>query len=140
MDVRSGLWPHRLRESRAGAAAVALLFAVVAIACVLSGPAQAHPGPRGGALTTTGPVPPPGVLPPVLGRAAATGVGEVVLGGAPAYLWRDGCAPTSAGMLLGYYDAHGFPDLIPGDASTQTPAVDQAIASHGTGAEPGVGL
>lgn len=136
MDVRSGLWPHRLRESTAGAAAVALLFAVVAIACVLSGPAQAHAGPRGGALTTTGPVPPPGVLPPVLGRAAATGVGEVVLGGAPAYLWRDGCAPTSAGMLLGYYDAHGFPDLIPGDASTQTPAVDQAIASHGTGAEP----
>ena len=32
----------------------------------------------------------------------------------PAYMWRDGCAPTSTGMVLGYWDGHGFPDLDPG--------------------------
>ncbi|MCE5347085.1 MAG: C39 family peptidase [Bacteroidales bacterium] len=47
----------------------------------------------------------------------------------PAYIWRHGCGPTSEGMVLGYYDLHGFPDLIPGDASTQTDAVNAVIAS-----------
>ncbi|HNQ24972.1 MAG TPA: C39 family peptidase [Phycisphaerae bacterium] len=59
--------------------------------------------------------------------------GQKVIAGVPGYLWRHGCGPTAAGMVIGYWDAHGFPALIPGDASTQTDPVDQAIAS-GNGA------
>ncbi len=49
----------------------------------------------------------------------------------PAYLWRHGCGPTAVGMVVGYYDLNGFPDLIPGSAQTQTDEVNQAIASGG---------
>lgn len=51
------------------------------------------------------------------------------ISGVPAYYWNNGCGPTAMGMIAGYYDTHSFPDLMPGDASTQTPAVDQIIAS-----------
>jgi hypothetical protein len=34
-------------------------------------------------------------------------------------------------MVLGYWDHRGFEDLVPGDASTQTEAVQQMIASEG---------
>jgi hypothetical protein len=61
-----------------------------------------------------------------LSRAAAE-----VIPGVPAYLWRHGCGPTAVGMVLAYYDTHGFPDLLPGDASAQTDAVNLAIASVG---------
>ncbi|MEN6351962.1 MAG: hypothetical protein ABFD02_00770, partial [Bacteroidales bacterium] len=54
---------------------------------------------------------------------------EAVIPEVPAYIWRHGCGPTSEGMVLGYYDLHGFPDLIPGDASSQTDAVNAVIAS-----------
>lgn len=61
-------------------------------------------------------------------------VGQVVLGAVPAYEWWFGCAPTAAGMLVGYYDSlAGWTDLIPGDATTQTAAVNSAIASSGDG-------
>jgi len=53
----------------------------------------------------------------------------VIISGVPAYLWHCGCGPTALGMLIGYYDAHGFPDLIDGDASTQTNSVNDAIAN-----------
>ena len=53
----------------------------------------------------------------------------------PAYLWRHGCGPTAVGMVIGYYDTHGF-NLIPGDATTQTAAVDQAIASEDSPGNP----
>lgn len=52
----------------------------------------------------------------------------VVIDGVPSYLWFRGCGPTSLGMVVGYYDTHGFSDLIEGDASTQTGNVDDAIA------------
>jgi hypothetical protein len=55
---------------------------------------------------------------------------QYIIGGVPAYLWHDGCGPTSAGMIVGYWDMHGFPNLIPGDSSTETAAVDNAIASN----------
>ncbi|MCD4728957.1 MAG: hypothetical protein K8R74_00020, partial [Bacteroidales bacterium] len=45
------------------------------------------------------------------------------------YIWHHGCGPTSLGMIIGYYDGHGFPDLIDGDASTQITDVDDAIAN-----------
>ncbi len=55
--------------------------------------------------------------------------GQNVIPGVPGYSWRHGCGPTAAGMVIGYWDGNGFPYLIPGDASTQTTAVNQAIAS-----------
>ena len=39
-------------------------------------------------------------------------------------------------MVVGYYDNYGYVDLISGDASTQTAAVNQAIASGGDSAYP----
>jgi hypothetical protein len=62
------------------------------------------------------------------------GRGYKVIAGVPAYLWRHGCAPTSGGMVIGYWDRQGFTGLIPGDASTQTYEVNQTIA---TGEGPG---
>lgn len=53
----------------------------------------------------------------------------VIIDGVPAYLWNRGCGPTALGMAIGYYDTHGYPDLIEGDASTQTNSVNDAIAN-----------
>ena len=53
----------------------------------------------------------------------------VLLSGVPAYVWHHGCAPTSAGMVMGYWDAHGYPNYVVGDASSQTFDADQMIAS-----------
>lgn len=51
----------------------------------------------------------------------------------PAYIWRYGCGPTSAGMILGYWDrfwdSKGYDWIIRGSAATETTAVQQAIAS-----------
>jgi hypothetical protein len=55
--------------------------------------------------------------------------GQKVIVGVPAYRWRHGCGPTAAGMVIGYWDGHGFPRLIPGDAATQTAEVNQAMTS-----------
>jgi len=33
---------------------------------------------------------------------------------APNYEWWYGCSPTSAGMMMGYYDRNGFSDIVPG--------------------------
>jgi len=39
---------------------------------------------------------------------------ELVLTDVPTYYWYHGCTPTSGMMLFGYWDAHGYPNLIPG--------------------------
>ena len=80
------------------------------------------------AQSTTGPTPPPGVDPAVVSAASAD---AVVIVNVPAYLWRHGCGPTAAGMVIGYWDGRGFDDLVPGDASSQTDAVNAMIASGG---------
>jgi hypothetical protein len=56
----------------------------------------------------------------------------VIIDAVPSYSWRHGCGPTSAGMVIGYYDLHGYPWLIPGDSSSQTEEVNEAIASQNT--------
>jgi len=112
-----------------------VVLAAAAFACALPARAlAADPGQTSfsDGLTTTGPTPPPNVRMPAGGRGARAAAGEVLLSGVPAYEWHDGCAPTSAGMVLAYWGASGFPDLIAGDASKQTAAADQAIASHGS--------
>ena len=53
-----------------------------------------------------------------------------IIPGVPAYLSRHGSGPTAAAMVLAYHDAHGFPELLPGDASVQTTRVNLAIASQ----------
>ena len=37
---------------------------------------------------------------------------QVIIQGVPAYNWSFGCTPTSAAMLIGYYDRNGFPDMF----------------------------
>jgi hypothetical protein len=86
--------------------------------------------------STTGPNPPASVEPARGGLPAAGGAGETVIVDVPAYAWRHGCGPTAVGMIVGYYDGHGFDALIPGSAATQTEAVDQAIASQGSSGAP----
>ena len=55
----------------------------------------------------------------------------VMIDGVPSYEWYNGCGPTAVGMVLGYWDGHGFDDLVPGDASVQNSYVDAMIASAG---------
>jgi hypothetical protein len=92
--------------------------------------------------STTGPVPPKTVLEQdrveiqklkmlTLEKMEQLLVTQHIISGVPEYFWRHGCGPTAVGMVLGYYDIHGYGDLIPGDASTQTNDVNQAIASGG---------
>ena len=73
------------------------------------------------------------------GSEFQVGIGELVLDSVPAYEWYYGCSPTSATMLMGYYDGLGYDDLIVGDASTQSANVNNAIASSGDGQYDGVG-
>ncbi|MCK5680551.1 hypothetical protein KAI46_07055 [bacterium] len=85
--------------------------------------------------STSGPVPPKGVLPAkaVYDRQAIVDETEIEI---DSYIWRHGCGPTAVGMVIGYWDSNGFPLLITGDASTQTEAVNQAIASGGEMDDP----
>ncbi|HTX67816.1 MAG TPA: hypothetical protein VMH50_01535 [Thermoleophilia bacterium] len=148
MNLYRGLVDRRAARrmgavSARGAAPACAALVCAALLCALALPAHALAREAAGpsfadAVTTTGPTPPPGVHPAVGVRSTLGTAGEVLLGDVPAYLWHDGCAPTSLGMVLGYYDSHGFPDLIPGDGTSQTAnaAVNQAIASHGSASDP----
>ena len=80
------------------------------------------------AKSLSGPHPPEGMDP---GIRRSDGRSAVVLDGIPAYLWYNGCGPTAAGMIIGYWDGLGFDRLVPGDASTQTAAVEAMMSSSG---------
>lgn len=122
-----------------------LLLAVTSVwlLCLAGVVSSAPPGPDPiGAsppalLTTTGPTPPPEVLEYDAKHPQPSAVaGEVLLSSVPNYHWRHGCGPTAVGMILGYYDGLGYDDLIEGTATTQTAAVNQAIASGGDAQAP----
>ena len=74
--------------------------------------------------STTGPIPPAnmdlGLRPPSRSQHVMYGV--------PPYLWRHGCGPTALGIVIGFWDANGFANLVPGNAATQTAAVNAMIA------------
>jgi hypothetical protein len=76
-------------------------------------------------LSTTGPKPPPGID---RGLREPTFT-QNLIPHVPRYLWHHGCGPTAVGMIAGYWDWYGYPDLVDGDAFQQTPAVDAMIAS-----------
>ena len=63
--------------------------------------------------------------------------GEVVISGVPGYTWRLGCGPAAVGMVVGYYDGHGWGELVSGDATSVTDAVKQMIASGATSGRVG---
>ncbi|OGF66573.1 MAG: hypothetical protein A2Y62_01015 [Candidatus Fischerbacteria bacterium RBG_13_37_8] len=75
--------------------------------------------------STTGPIPPAGLY---QGKAYSS-LAQVVISGIPIYLWHRGCGPTAVGMVIGYWDGKGFDQLVPGDATTQTSAVNAMIAT-----------
>jgi len=68
-----------------------------------------------------------------------------ILPNAPSYLWDYGCSPTSAGMMMGYYDVNGYgglryDNLVPGGQAepstwpyppSRSPQADSVIASAG---------
>lgn len=92
--------------------------------------------------STTGPLPPANVVAPRAQRSLARSANVYVDGSktaVPCYYWWDGCGPTAVGMVVGYWDSHGYPLLIPGDATLSqiaNPAIDAAISSHDTGSGP----
>ena len=101
-----------------------ILLLVVVVLNVTSGPVFSDDSLEP-LQSTTGPKPPAGVLPALATKAQGT------ILGVPSYHWRHGCGPTAVGMVIGYWDMQAYPGLILGDSSTQTDAVNQAIASRG---------
>jgi hypothetical protein len=115
-----------------------LVLLVVGVSAVLSSPTQAselwHRTAETGpypldAQSTSGPMPPAGV--DVAGRLVTSATVTATIPGVPTYAWHHGCGPTAAGMVLGYWDSHGFDGLVAGKAVTQTAAVNEVIASEG---------
>jgi hypothetical protein len=105
----------------------ALAAAGIGIVCLLILAASPGWGQAGG--TICGPRPPDGI--DRKGRIFdAIHLLEATVVGLPAYLERHGSGPTAAAMVFAYHDGHGFPYLLPGDASTQTDLVNLAIASE----------
>jgi hypothetical protein len=113
-----------------------LIFVVVLLFGVVNTVQGDDDGPQ---QSTTGPVPPLSVIAEDMLKKLEKPVqilAQFTVVGVPEYNWRHGCGPTAIGMVVGYYDTHGYDDLIPGDANTQTASVDQAIASGGTTGSP----
>ena len=83
------------------------------------------------AQSTTGPKPPEALQESLFHSALKSDSMsvQVLLDNVPAYEWYRGCAPTVCTMLMGYYDNHGYNQLIAGSASNQNSAVNAAIAS-----------
>ncbi|MCX6376182.1 MAG: chitobiase/beta-hexosaminidase C-terminal domain-containing protein, partial [Armatimonadetes bacterium] len=50
----------------------------------------------------------------VMAPAPNVGAGINVLSNVPAFDWSYGCSPTSAAMMMGYYDNAGFPNMYAG--------------------------
>jgi hypothetical protein len=81
------------------------------------------------AQSTTGPVPPTDV--DVAGRLVTSATVTVTIPGVPTYIWRHGCGPIAAGMVIGFWDSYGFDGLVAGKTVSQTTAVNEMIASEG---------
>ncbi len=81
--------------------------------------------------STTGPVSPYNVSTGIVREKSASNVATVqTIDNVPTYIWRHGCGPTALVMVIGYYDLNGFPELIVGDAESQTSNVNNAISNE----------
>lgn len=70
------------------------------------------------------------VIAAMVALCAAKVGSAAVLTGMPSYEWYYGCSPTSAAMMVGYWDGlPGYGDLFYGDASVETQEVRDMIAS-----------
>lgn len=56
---------------------------------------------------------------------------EKTISGVPNYPWYKGCVPTSAGMVLAYWSAHGYPNLPTGNTLIDELATAMGTDSHG---------
>ena len=54
----------------------------------------------------------------------------VLISDIPAYIWHRGCGPTALGMIIGYYDLHGYYDLFYDSTIVQTNNINMEIASE----------
>tara|TARA_B100000902_G_C27320903_1_gene924384 strand:+ start:1923 stop:2855 length:933 start_codon:yes stop_codon:yes gene_type:complete len=54
---------------------------------------------------------------------------SVIINNVPSYTWHRGCGPTALGMIIGYYDLHGFDELFPDSTLIQTNDINMLIAS-----------
>ena len=86
--------------------------------------------------STTGPIPPQGIDRGLYPQSRS----QITIAGVPAYIWQNGCGPTAVGMVIGYWDVHGCPDMVVGDASTQTADVDAMIANDNGNIDCGAAL
>ncbi len=53
----------------------------------------------------------------------------IIIDNIPIYMWHRGCGPTALGMIIGYYDLHGFYDLYDDSTLLQTNNINTLIAS-----------
>jgi hypothetical protein len=107
-----------------------LILLMAFVLALLPAAGDASPGATGplDAQSTSGPVPLPGAE---VGGGQAASSAAVIIPGVPDYSWHQGCGPTAAGMVVGYWDGNGFPNLVPGSAATQTAAVNDMIGTQG---------
>lgn len=63
------------------------------------------------------------LFPPVLFAASK------ILSNVPVYVWWYGCAPTSGGMVMAYWDSNGYPNLYSGNAQTYDAGTKAMITS-----------
>lgn len=134
--VERAVPPRPFRRRAPLAAAVSALFLLAlplrTVAQSGDGPAQ-EPREWPRAQSTSGPRRPPGQeleAQRAVDRRLMLDT-SVVISNVPSYLWYRGCGPTSAGMILGYYDNMGYEGLVDGGATSQTASVNSMIASSG---------
>lgn len=56
---------------------------------------------------------------------------ERVISGVPFYLWYRGCTPTSAAMVMAYWESHGYPNLPTGNALIDELAYEMGTDANG---------
>lgn len=61
--------------------------------------------------------------------SAPAGAASKIISGVPIYTWWYGCAPTSGGMIMGYWDSNGYGNLYAGDPTVYDAGTKALIAS-----------
>lgn len=69
----------------------------------------------------------------ICGMVATSQADVITIPDVPSYIWYNGCGPTALGMIIGYWEAHGYENLIAGSNSwtTNNAGVKMMIASPG---------